>query len=167
METEHHKKIAVRKQLIQAKRLFDEYIEALSDIDWKRQFKSTHFTIGEIMMQNTASLEFIPQVIGDILKGKSFSGPPKFVIPIVTKFVQFFFGGFIGRDLTRPEIKKRYARAHRRVMEMIEDLSHDAWDKKTMIFEKEMKIDDVFTSYLNALYQDLSDIYTLLTQTTH
>lgn len=165
MQTEHYKKLAVKKQLIQGKRLFDEYIDALTDQDWKRRFGSTHFTIGEIMMQNTSSLEFIPQVIGDILKGKNFSGPPKFVVPAVTKFVQFIFGGFLGRDLKQHEIRKRYALAHRKVMDMIEDLSSDVWDKKALFFDKEMGIDDIFRSYFTRLYQDLSEIYTILSQT--
>lgn len=148
----------LHKQLFDAKKTFDKTIEILTNEDWKKKCGEKPFSIGEVMMQITSSLEFLPHVIKDIRRGKGFTPPPK----IITKLIGFFFMGFLGRDLTREEIKVRYDAAHKKAISLLGTIDENDWQKKAKFFGKYETIEQVFLSYLQSFNEDMERVKTAI-----
>ena len=141
-------------ELIAAQLTFSSLIQALSPTDWKRKCGDKPFSIGEVMMQIAGNLEFLPQVIKDIRRNKGFRRPPTIII----KVIQFFFQGFIGRDLTKEEIGRKYDAANTKVLELLKTIQDNEWEKKAKFFGKYQTIEGAFSSYLTSFYEDIHRI---------
>ena len=132
---------AIRAELEATRDAFLRLVDSLSDADWHRKSPSSDWTLGEILVHLTWSLEYLPREVACALQGKGMFNMPK----AVADPLSLFYMRWLAHKANKGSIVRRYDAAMEGVMEALNDISDEDWTKGANFYgEGFYSIEDLF-----------------------
>jgi hypothetical protein len=121
---------AIRSELEATRIAFQEVVGELAESEWRRKSATTAWTIGELLMHLTQSLETVPDQVESARKGKDFMNLPLFIFnPIKVLVVRL-----MARKETLRSIGARYNAAHEAALKVLDGVQDDEWKQGANCF---------------------------------
>jgi hypothetical protein len=116
---------AIRAELEATQAAFHHLIDPLSDADWSRKSPSSEWTLGEILVHLTWSLEYLPREVTHALQGRGMFNMPK----VVADPFSLIYMRWLARKANKASIMRRYDTAMAFVMAALNNIRDEDWTK--------------------------------------
>lgn len=132
---------AICEELEAVQAAFHQLVNSLSDADWYRKSPSSDWTLGEILVHLTWSLEYLPREVAHALRGKGMFNLPK---AIADPF-SLFYMRWLARRANKTSVVRRYDAAMAAVKTVLKDIHNEDWVKGANFYaEGFYTIEDLF-----------------------
>jgi len=115
----------IRAELEAVQAAFHTLVNSLSDADWHRKSPTSNWTLGEILVHLTWSLEYLPREVARALQGKGMFNMPK---AIADPF-SLFYMRWLARRANKASVVQRYDAAMATVRAALSDIHDEDWAK--------------------------------------
>jgi len=138
---------AIRAELESVQAAFHQLVDSLSDADWRRKSPSSDWTIGEVLVHLTWSLEYLPREVAQAALGKGmFNNLPK----AIADPASLYYIRWLARKANRDNIVQRYDAAMAAVIAALDTVRDEDWGKGAKFYgEGFYSIEDLFHTPLD------------------
>ncbi len=120
---------------------FHQLANSVSNAEWHQKSPTSDWTLGEILVHLTWSLEYLPREVSRGLRGKGMFNMPKFVADPMS----FLYIRWLARKATRESILRRYDAAMAAVVALVDNIVDEDWAKGAKFYgEGFYTIEDLF-----------------------
>jgi hypothetical protein len=118
----------LRAWLEETRMAFHTLVESLTDEEWDSKHTSTAWTVRELMSHMVDGLSRIPDAIDHARRGKQYLNLPPF-LNWLTHPGNFWLVKWNARGQTRQMLLVRYDAAHQALLNKIENICDDEWNR--------------------------------------
>lgn len=116
---------AICAELETVQAAFHQMVNSLSEADWYRKSPNSDWTLGEILVHLTWSLEYLPREVAHALQGKGMLNIPK---AIADPF-SLFYMRWLARRANKASVVQRYDAAMAAVKTALVNIRDEDWAK--------------------------------------
>lgn len=134
---------AIRAALEAARATFHALILSSGKSQWQQKSPSSAWTIGEVFVHLTWSLEYLPKEVESALRGKGmFNAPGWLGDPL-----SYWYGRWAARSATPEAVIQRYDRAMDAAIQLLDTIKDDEWSRGADFYgEGFHSVEDLFYS---------------------
>ncbi|MCC7449923.1 MAG: DinB family protein, partial [Anaerolineae bacterium] len=137
---------AIRAELESVQAAFHQLVDSLSDSDWHRKSPSSDWTMGEVLVHLTWSLEYLPHEVAQAALGKGMFNIPK----AIADPASLFYVRWLARKANRASIVQRYDAAIAAAIAALHTVCDEDWAKGAKFYgEGFYSIEDLFHTPLD------------------
>jgi hypothetical protein len=132
---------AICAELEATRAAFHRMVDSLSEADWHHKSSSSDWTVGEILVHLTWSLEYLPREVAQALRGKGMFNMPK----VVADPLSYLYMRWLARTATKDSVTRRYDSAMAAVIAALNDIDDKDWAKGANFYSEGFySIEDLF-----------------------
>jgi uncharacterized protein (TIGR03083 family) len=144
---------ALRDELVATRKDFHELLASLTDEDWKKKSANPAWSVGQLMWHLTWGLEFTPKAVGYCRAGKA-PNPPSWLVGLGNVLITRFGS----RSATPEAVTDKYDRGHAAILQTLEEVGDDEWDKAIRAYGTDYTIESLFREVTKHLREHEADI---------
>jgi hypothetical protein len=116
-------RMALRSELEATRTTFHTLLDSISDDQWCQKSPGSAWTVGEVLVHLTLTLEFLPKEVASARRGKGmFNFPKRLADPL-----SYWFFRWVARKATRESIGRRYDCAMAAVIQTLDEVKETDW----------------------------------------
>ncbi len=148
---------AICAELEATRTAFHRWADSLSDADWHRKSASSEWTLGEILVHLTWSLEYLPREVACAVQGKGMFNAPK----LIADPLSLFYMRWLARKATKESIVRRYDTAMGAAIAALNNVRDEDWAKGANFYgEGFHSVEDLFHTPANHFKEHTAGIAT-------
>ena len=146
-------KEAIRSELEATRSQYHEFLDSLSDEDWKKKSGNPSWNVRQLMWHTAWANGYTLNGVDSCRKGKG-SNPPNWV----SDFANTWITRIGSRGATPQSVGEKFDESNAKVLAALDTVQDDEWQKGARVFNQEMTIESTFRSIPEHFREHEADI---------